>query len=105
MIPPPPDGYERTVDMREILNGIFYKLRSGCPWRYLPTDFPKWRVVYDYFQRFQRNGLWEKMNDTLREQVRLAAGRKAEPTAAIIDSQTVKTTEKRGSVGTTGARK
>lgn len=97
MIPPPPSGYTRTVDMRAILNGIFYKLRTGCPWRYLPSDLPKWRVVYDYFQRFQRLKLWERINDALRHQVRSAVGKKETPTAAIIDSQSVKGTEKRGS--------
>jgi putative transposase len=97
MIPPPPEGYTRTVEMRAILNGIFYKLRAGCPWRYLPSDLPNWRVVYDYFQRFQRSGLWEQINHRLREHVRVAAGRAPTPTAAIIDSQSVKGTEKRGS--------
>lgn len=96
MIPPVAPGYTRTVCMREILNGIFYKLRTGCPWRYLPKDLPKWRVVYDYFERFQRNGLWEQLNHRLREQVRVAAERNPQPTAAIVDSQSVKGTEKMG---------
>jgi putative transposase len=91
--------------MREILNGIFYKLRSGCPWRYIPKDLPKWRTIYDYFHRFQQSGLWERMNNTLREKVRRESGRTAQPTAAIIDSQTVKTTEKRGSVAMMEAKR
>jgi putative transposase len=105
MIPPVAPGYTRTVCMREILNGIFYKLRTGCPWRYLPKDLPKWRVVYDYFERFQRNGLWEQFNHRLREQVRVAAERNIQPTAAIVDSQTVKGTEKKGTVATMVVRK
>lgn len=105
LIPPVAPGYTRTVCMREILNGIFYKLRTGCPWRYLPKDLPKWRVVYDYFERFQRNGVWEQLNHRLREQVREAVGRKRQPSAAIVDSQSVKGTEKRGSVATMQPRK
>ena len=99
MIPPPPPD-ERTVPMRAILNGIFYKLRAGCSWRMLPSDLPKWRSVYEYFQRFQCTGLWEKLNHTLRDQVRLSVGKQTTPTAAIIDSQSVKGTEKRGFAAT-----
>jgi putative transposase len=60
--------------MREILNGIFYNLRTGCPWRYLPKNLPKWHVVYDSFQRFQHMELWKQMNATLRAG---AGGRRA----------------------------
>lgn len=91
-----PGGRPRTVDMREIVNGIYYVLRSGCAWRMLPHDFPPWQTVYGYFRRWRKDGVWEQMNDALREAIRLQAGRQAEPSAAIIDSQSVKTTETKG---------
>jgi len=87
------------VDMREVLNGILYVLRGGCAWRLLPHDFPAWNTVYYYFWLYRREGEWEKMHDVLRDQVRKQEGREVSPSAAILDSQSVKTTEKKGFAG------
>jgi putative transposase len=98
-------GRPRAVEMRAVINGIFYVLRSGCAWRMLPHDFPPWPTVYYYFWSWRRDGTWERLQDTLRDQVRAQAGRELSPSAAIIDSQSVKTTEKGGLAATTPARK
>lgn len=100
-----PGGRERSVDMREVVNGILYLNRGGCTWRALPHDFPPWGTVWYYFRRFRNDGTWENIHDALRDKVRLKVGRKKSPSVAILDSQSVKTTEKRGSVGTTRERK
>ena len=92
-------GRPRSVDMREIINAIFYVVRSGCAWRMLPHDYPAWSTVYGYFWRWQHSGLWSQINDALREAVRLQAERESEPSAAIIDTQAVKTTQAKGERG------
>jgi transposase len=81
---------------REIVNAILYVLRSGCPWRLLPHEFPAWGTAYSYFRRWEREGIWDQVLKTLRLQVRQKEGREAEPSAAIIDSQSIKTSAVRG---------
>jgi putative transposase len=98
-------GRRPTVPRREVVNAILYVLRTGCQWRYLPQEFPNWNTVYWYFARWISDGTWERVNDELRRRVRIQAGREAEPSAAIIDSQSVKTTEKGGTAATTPGRK
>ena len=89
-------GRPFTYSKREILNGIFYVLRTGCQWRYTPHDLPPWTTLYKQFQRWKKTGIIEKMNDELTKINRMKIGRNANPSASIIDSQSVKTTEKGG---------
>ena len=89
-------GHPITVDFREILNAIFYVQRTGCQWEMLPHDLPPYTTVYGYFQKWQRKGLWQSIHDKLRGQLRNQLGRDEQSTVAIADSQSVKTTEKRG---------
>src|SRR6266571_2512123 len=91
-----PEAAYHEHERREIVNAILYVLRSGCPWRLLPHEFPAWGTVYYYFRRWQREGVWEQILQTLRMQVRQKEGREAEPSAAIIDSQSIKTSAVRG---------
>jgi transposase len=105
LIPAPkPGGRPATHARREVVNAIRYVLRGGIAWRALPHEYPPWQTVYHYFRLWRLDGTWERANAHLRAQVRVRAGRTAGPTAAILDSQSVRTTEKGGSAATMGLR-
>ena len=86
------DGRPRVHSLREILNAIFYVVKSGCAWRLLPHDFPPWKTVYHYFRFWRLDGTWERIHRALRERVRVRLKRNPQPSAGIVDSQSVKTT-------------
>jgi transposase len=98
LLPPEkPVGRGREVDLRDVLNAIYYRADNGVKWRNLPADFPAWQTVYTYFRTWVRLGVWEELNLALVKRVRQAAGREAEPSLTIIDSQPVKLGQKGGS--------
>jgi putative transposase len=106
LLPPAkPGGRPRAYPLREVINAIQYVLRSGCAWRLIPHDLPHWQTAYHYFRTWRRDGTWLRIHDQLREAVRTQMGRQAQPSAAILDAQSVKTTEKGGLTATTSSRK
>jgi len=85
------DQRKRKYSLRTVINAILYVVKTGCQWRYLPKDFPKWQLVYYYFRKFETTGLIEIIHDTLREKVRIKKGKEISPSLGLIDSQSVKT--------------
>jgi transposase len=105
VIPAPQEGgRRRSTNLRRVCDAIFYLARTGCQWRYLPHDFPPWQTVYGYFAFFIVNGIWEKINAKLSREVRLIEEKREFPTAAIVDSQSIKSFNKGSDRGFDGGK-
>jgi putative transposase len=106
LIPPEAGGgRHRDTDMRRVVNGILYLVRSGCSWRMLPKDFPPYTTVYEYYSRWRKDGTVVRLHDALRRHVRVESGRDPEPSAGVLDSQSVKTTQVGGVCGYDAGKK
>ena len=92
-LPPPATTGRPRLDLREVLNAVFYVLKGGIPWRMMPTDCPRWQSVYGHFRRWRKDGTWRRIHDALRARTRRRAGRHKHPTAGCLDSQSVRTSE------------
>ena len=101
---PKKGGRPAKYDRREIVNALLYVARTGCQWRAMPHDLPPWRITYWYFMQWKKDGTFDRLNDLLRGDLRVAEGRQRQPSAAIIDSQSVRTTEKGGRTAMTPVR-
>ncbi|MDO1451640.1 transposase [Rhodocytophaga aerolata] len=99
------DQRKRKYNLCQVLNAIFYVVKGGIPWRLMPKDLPPWKSVYYYYAKFCRLGLWQELNDALREKVRVKNKRRLSPSVAILDSQSVKTTLVGGQHGFDAAKK
>jgi transposase len=103
--PPPAKRGRKPTPWRTVLNAIFSVLRSGGAWRLLPKCFPPWQTVYEWFRRWQRAGLWQQWHDALRARLRQHSGKQRQPSAAIVDSQSVKFADQRGCRGYDAGKK
>ncbi len=98
-------GKSRKHSQRTLINGVFYIIKTGCQWRFLPKEYPPWKTVYSFYKRAKDKSIWEKMMRALVKKSRIKMGRKADPSYSIIDSQSVKTTDKAVELGIDGGKK
>jgi transposase len=100
-----PEAGRARYEQRRVVDALLYVVKTGCQWRQLPSNFPPWKTVHEYFRAWRDSGVWERVGQALREQGRKASGRNATPTVAIIDSQSAKTALKGGGAATMRARR